>query len=274
MNRITSDSAPAAKPVQKSSPVRYPDSMFAELDVERNVPYKEIITNDGRKIKLLLDVIMPSRDTRKDRPAIIWAHGGGMYEGSKDSPLERRIATETVKRGFVAVCINYRLSQKSCLDNENGFIEAVRNAMEDVIDAFEWLNSNSGKYSVDMGRIILGGYSAGAEIVTNLCYTAFMNKWDRSKVICVVDVAGGSLYMGNILEKSPPCLIIHGTDDRVNPVEGSRGLAEIMRQNNIDCEFIPLKGLNHYFNYNKNYLVNIGEYISKFIYKRISEACP
>ncbi len=260
--KVNLNTAAISEPV--FSPVRYLDQIFSELSIERDIRFKEAV-NGRRYERLLLDVISPSGDIKRDRPAIIWAHGGGLSDGSKDSPLERYCANEMAKKGYVIVSINYRLRRGA----ESDFTEAMRNAAEDVVSAFEWLVSNSQRHAVDRSKITLAGYSAGAEIVTNLCYTKLVDGWDRSRVFSVVDVAGNRLFYGNALEKSPPCLVIHGTDDTINPIEASRLLIESLKCGSIDCELKTVMNSNHYFNGNMNNLKDIGRLIAQFIYERL-----
>lgn len=70
----------------------------------------------------------------------------------------------------------------------------MKNAMEDVVSAIDWVKDNSKKYGIDKNNIILAGYSSGAEIVTNVAYGTYVDGWDRKGISAVVDMAGNRLF--------------------------------------------------------------------------------
>jgi acetyl esterase/lipase len=78
---------------------------------------------------------------------------------------------------------------------------AMKNAMEDVVSAIDWIKANSKQYGVDKNKIILAGYSAGAEIVTNVAYGSYVNISDRDCISGVVDISGNTLFWGDALKK-------------------------------------------------------------------------
>ena len=61
------------KPSGKA-PLRYRDAVVSRVDVKRDIGYSG---DQG------LDVYQPSGDRTRNRPAVVWIHGGGFRAGSK-----------------------------------------------------------------------------------------------------------------------------------------------------------------------------------------------
>src|SRR5215218_7259013 len=89
--------------------LRYRDEVFTDMVVTHNVQYGRAPGVNGQPEDLLLDLYQPRGDTTAKRPVIIWAHGGGFGFGDKAEGLPPIIVPKFVKRGYVAVSINYRL---------------------------------------------------------------------------------------------------------------------------------------------------------------------
>ena len=85
-------------------------------------------------------------------PIIIWIHGGGWENGSRQTYgfAGRAFAAE----GFVTVVIGYRLGAP-------GRFPAF---MEDARDAIGWTHAHIGKYGGDPERMVIAGQSAGAHM--------------------------------------------------------------------------------------------------------------
>jgi hypothetical protein len=98
----------------------------------------------------------PSSDTVKNRPFIVWMHGGQFMKGNRSGM--KTYAIEFARRGYVSASISYRLSAKSLEDVPT----AVLDAREDAMDAINYLKQNAGTYGLDPNKGIIGGYSAGS----------------------------------------------------------------------------------------------------------------
>lgn len=96
-----------------------------------------------------LDVYYP-KNTTEDLPALIVVHGGGLFSSSKDET--RFYCYMLAEKGFVVFNINYRLVPKVYLQNQ----------IEDVYNAFCWIENNSNKYPIKNGAFAVTGDSAGA----------------------------------------------------------------------------------------------------------------
>lgn len=244
--------------------VRYKDAIFENCKLDKDIKYKTATNYAGDQEDLLLDVYSPDGDTKKNRPAIIWVHGGALAFGSKDEQewFQTIYSKSFAKKGYVAVNINYRLNPNA----DNDWNGSMKNAMEDVVSAIDWVKDNSKKYGIDKNNIILAGYSSGAEIVTNVAYGTYVDSWDRKGISAVVDMAGNRLFWGDAIKNGPPCTIIHGTNDDINKISDSQILVDQLTKANIKCDFNPIDGEDHYF---ANSTEKIDDIITKFLYGNV-----
>lgn len=118
------------------------------IKVAKDVEYKN---SDKRSLKA--DIFYPENSSQK-YPAIILVHGGGWISGSKEN--ERFIAQELASKGYVAMTINYSLSD----------VAKYPAAVEDIQDALKFLKKHHREYSVNKNKIAIGGNSAGAQLAT------------------------------------------------------------------------------------------------------------
>ncbi len=110
----------------------------------KDIPY----INDGKRSHLL-DIYSIEGQT-KDTPVIVDIHGGGLFYGYKE--LNLNFNCELVKRGFKVVSLSYTLLPSTTL----------RNQLQEIVKAFEFIQENSEKYELNMDNVSLVGDSAGA----------------------------------------------------------------------------------------------------------------
>jgi acetyl esterase/lipase len=125
-----------------------------EIAVLHEIPYRSGASKSWR-----LDLAMKKDLRGKPRPGIVVIHGGGWVEGDKSSfVFGQRTAPANIvdfaKLGFVAVTINYRLS------NEAPFPAAL----EDCKCAVRWLRAHAKEYHLDPDHIGAYGNSAGGHL--------------------------------------------------------------------------------------------------------------
>ncbi len=186
---------------------------------------------------LKLDVYRTSKEG--PNPAIILLHGGGLTSGDKGSAgLLKSLATDFASMGYVVVVPNYRLSNQT-------YTSALKDAMEDAEAAYEWVLANGAEYDIDTEHIAIGGYSSGADIAINLCYTNQCKEFSRDDLFAVVNISGSSLYYGMTDQVVPGCVIVHGTEDTTVRFKYSEKVAEKLENRGVDVAFYPLEGLNH-----------------------------
>ena len=89
-------------------------------------------------------------DDRKVRPVVVWIHGGGLINGSREriNPHLQQL----IKEGVIVVAIDYRLAPETKLP-------AI---IEDVEDAFKWVRSRGPElFDADANHLGAWGESAG-----------------------------------------------------------------------------------------------------------------
>jgi len=153
--------------------------------VYRNLSY---VTNGHARQKL--DLYIPKRDKGGRPPLIVWVHGGGWFQGSKENC--QALGLGFVERGFAIASINYRYSQDAVFPAQ----------LEDCKAAIRWLRAHASEYGYDASRVGVWGSSAGGHLVALLGTTADVAKFDvgenpnqSSRPQAVVDYYGPTDFL-------------------------------------------------------------------------------
>ncbi|WP_395244679.1 alpha/beta hydrolase [Agromyces sp. MMS24-K17] len=91
-------------------------------------------------------------------PGLVWAHGGGFVAGDLDMPEADWVARAFVARGIPVVSVDYRL-----VGDGSGRFPA---GSDDVLAAWAWTLDHADELGIDPARLVIGGASAGANLVT------------------------------------------------------------------------------------------------------------
>jgi acetyl esterase/lipase len=204
-------------------------------------------------------------------PVVVFIHGGGWSKGDKDQMAY--MAVNYAKEGFVGVTISYRLL------SEASYPDQVRDAKE----AIRFIKSLENKFPIDIARIGVCGYSAGAHLSLLIAlsqgeslYKSNLYREYDSKVKCAVGISTPIDLGKNKLKKikflspeqnkdeelrrksSPinylhkeqiPILLFHGNKDKLVPsfhYENFLKKAQLMDINNIQTH-ISLEGGHMFF---------------------------
>lgn len=92
---------------------------------------------------------------------LLWLHGGGYVSGSVDTEDVRARAL-AAELGCVLVSVDYRLAPETPFPGP----------LEDCYAALRWLHANAGDLGVDVGRLAVGGGSAGGGLAAALALLA------------------------------------------------------------------------------------------------------
>ncbi len=228
---------------------RYINEIF-DVDIEYEVLYGENINQSilGSEYSesLYMDIYIPENDTFNERPLIFFLFGGSFIGGSKSSSDIVTLCTNYAKMGYVAVAIDYRLSQHLLLfnPNEESAYKAAMKAIHDLKAAIRYFKMNDelyDDYKIDIDRVYAGGYSAGAIAAIN---AAYLNEYDEIPTFLYDDyddfgglegLSGNQGYdssfhgivnlsgaVGNrdwIVEDDIPIVSMHGDQDDVVPYD-------------------------------------------------------
>ena len=90
----------------------------------------------------------------KNNYTMVFLHGGAYYLSDKSA--EEKYIEPYLKKGLNVVNLNYRLQRGVAL------------ATSDLSNALNYLKKKNGEYGLNLDNIILTGFSAGAQIATNV----------------------------------------------------------------------------------------------------------
>lgn len=230
-----------------------------------------------------LDILIHKDHETKKRPLVVFIHGGGWMEGSKENGLDTIRAVASTG-DYVAATINYRLSQEATWPAQ----------IHDCKAAIRFLRGNADKYGIDAEHIGVMGLSAGGQLVGVLgtCYDVSMEgklgsyPTISSKVQCVVNFFGPTDFLkiygpdvpiekirkektalrvlGNtdeeirlnartaspvtwITKDSAPFLTAHGTKDDLVPFPQAVELDTKLREAGVESHLIAMEGAGHGF---------------------------
>lgn len=229
-------------------------------------------------ISLKLDIYLP-KYVEKPYPVIVWIHGGGWRQGSKENPT----AASMVEQGYAVVSINYRLSGQAIFPAQ----------IHDCKAAIRWIRANAAKYYLNPERIGAWGSSAGGHLVAMLGTTGDVDSLEgtvggnlqfSSSVQAVCDWYGptnlptmcdfpsdidhcdstspeglliGGTIKGNLAQavaaspityvsaNDPPFLIMHGTLDMSVPFHQSVELDSALKTAGVNVQFVPIANTGH-----------------------------
>lgn len=260
-----------------------------EMTVQQDLVYAEGLSHESTNsetataIPLTLDVYAPVNDS-KNRPAILFIHGGGFIGGSKRSGNIINMGNYYASRGFVFISIDYRLLEdQGTVPQEwaayTPFLDpsiagqylAIYPAQRDAKAALRWVFANVEAYSINPDYVTVGGGSAGAvtaltlgisdtddfttEISSTSDPTLSTTNLDTSyKVSAILDFWGSAAALNSYEQvygvnrfdaNDPPLFIVHGTEDATVSFSEAEALKSIYEANNLSLAYYPLQGEGH-----------------------------
>ncbi|HEY7073683.1 MAG TPA: carboxylesterase family protein [Acidimicrobiales bacterium] len=218
---------------------RYLDVMFPEVQVDRDIAYRDTVDARGNPVRLALDVYRPAGDTAASRPVVLWMHGGFFTGGDKSN--DARVAADYARRGYVAVSINYRLRPFAA-----GFRDmylASLDAYDDAVAAVAWLRLHAAEYGIDPDAIVAAGFSAGAVTAANLAVLPGERGPATSPVAAAISQSG-LLYTAPEAG-DPPIQAFQGTADGVTPYESMAPVCDLAEEVGVGCDLVTYAGADH-----------------------------
>jgi len=222
----------------------------------------------GADRKEKLDLYLPHGPERKDRPAVVFIHGGGFTAGDKAEYRSSSVSADLARAGYVVVSCNYVLGAKSK--------EGVwpRN-IADCREAVRWVRAHAKELGVNPEKIAVAGGSAGGYLALMVGLSD-----DRAgpggdpkatvpaKVAAVIDMYGvvnfskhgkgevpgidAAQQAAYLPEQQcdradPPVLILHGDADNTVALQQSKDMATALAAAKVDHELIVIAGAGHTF---------------------------
>tara|TARA_R110002096_G_scaffold23303_4_gene74240 strand:- start:220 stop:1143 length:924 start_codon:yes stop_codon:yes gene_type:complete len=249
---------------KKKKPAAVPEG----VTVKKDIVYA---THDG--IELGLDLYLPKEKSAQPLPVVMWIHGGGWLNGSKDKCKASFLAT----RGFAVASIAYRLTDAAQWPGQ----------INDCYAAVRWLREHADDYGLDGNNIGAFGSSAGGHLVALMGTRSAGEESTNSRVQAVCDWFGpadlltmppnvvseertleqvsqsnGAKLLGatvrdvpelakdasalyQISNDDPPFLIMHGSDDPGVPIDQSIRFHQALNEAGVDAEFFIVEGAGH-----------------------------
>ena len=251
-----------------------PEPVPESVVLVRDVVYSEVPGPGEGSIELTLDAAFPRQSgDALLLPAVIYIHGGSYRSGSKEMGLPFVIAF--AEGGYFAASINYRLSG----------VAPFPAAVHDCREAVRFLRAGAKELGIDPDRIGVWGPSAGGHLSALVATSGNDRTLEAERdvaaaVRCAVavsapvdfrrfDAARGraagmfrqwlgedpDVYRRNAeaasplayLDKSdPPILIVHGTADRLVPIEQAEIFKAALEEAGVPVELVAIEGGDHY----------------------------
>ena len=173
---------------------RYYNPIFGTVNTS-TVIYGNAVLYNGVDTNLRVDIYQPAGDTLADRPLLVFAFGGSIVSGLRESPDLVILCNYFASRGYVCASIDYRLGYYGSGTDTNLFAAMLR-GIQDMKGAVRFFYKDAytaNNYRIDTSQIFIGGVSAGAFIALNYAYWNFLNysKPPPGFVIPILDSVGG-----------------------------------------------------------------------------------
>lgn len=120
----------------------------ADYKFHRDICYRDVDEYSSQMCRL--DVA--TMEGAKDKPVMVWFHGGGLTSGRKEIPQQ------LLDGSCVVVGVGYRFSPKV----------SVSQIIDDAACAVAWVYANIERFGGSAERIYLSGHSAGGYLVSML----------------------------------------------------------------------------------------------------------
>jgi len=253
---------------------------------------------DGKSLRL--DLYLPDSIPQAPAPLVIWVHGGGWRTGTK----HRTLAPTALGEEYAIACVEYRLTDVAIFPAQIHDVKAAvrwlrAHAIEYGFDPqrFGAWGSSAGGHLVALLGVSCGNpYLEGAVgdcLEVSSCVQAVCDFYGPTDFSSLMEQRGvgaarrpmaEDLLLGGAVEDltklaglasplthvtgaSPPFLIMHGSDDRVVPVEQSIAFNEALCAVGVDSTLLIIDGAGHGFS--RSELTPVKLFFDRFLHSSI-----
>lgn len=242
------------------------DWLPPDVELRPNIVYTT------RPRPLRMHVLLP-RNAATRRPAIVFIHGGGWTEGTRERGLPSLI--HFVKRGYIAASIEYRLSGEAIFPAQ----------IDDVRASIEYLRTHANELGIDPSRVAVWGQSAGGHLAalagtslegaarpdvvidwngpTDFLEPRELERLEKRKVeqrqptFAMERLLGGPVNERRELAAAanpirwvtpgdPPFLILHGSGDQEVSITQSELLRDALAKAGVEVNLVVFPGEGHF----------------------------
>ena len=235
---------------------------------------------------LKLDVYLPAGEAEKSalRPTIIFAFGGAFHRGSKENDSFESEGGNTsvadycmrfARRGYVACAIDYRLVTDdpdpgatpvllSSVGIPTSRVDVVRTKMglppatpdmlwrgieaasDDMAAAVRFVRGQAAGWHIDVDRIAIGGFSAGARTALN---AAFGEKVSVAAVVALSGVMDAKDLRRHLQpgQRSPAVLLVTALNDLDYVVRDAPLMVSCLHEAGVDCQHVLVPACGHFY---------------------------
>ncbi|RLD92894.1 MAG: carboxylesterase/lipase family protein, partial [Bacteroidetes bacterium] len=208
-----------------------------------------------------LNVWSPGIKDGKQRPVMVWLHGGGYTAGSSCELPTYDGENLSGREDVVVVSINHRLNVLGFLDLsavDKKYEQSANVGMMDIVLALEWVQANIVNFGGDPANVTIFGQSGGAGKVATLMYAPsakglfhkaimqsggkpnFRDQEQTSKIgLALLDVLGLSKLEVDKLTEIPHDELLAAGNKAIDKVRGEAQDLRLGWAPVLDGEFLP-----------------------------------
>ncbi len=191
--------------------------------------------------------------------AYLFFHGGGWSLGLPENGYTN--CEKMVDKGVVAISFEYRL-----IDVHGN---TIQKSLEDAKSAVRWVRANAHDLGIDPERIVASGFSAGAHLAASTAIIDDFVSEDNEDLSSIPNLiitqssnytAEGDFFLGvskgqsnsvslieHVKSDLPPFLLLHASEDYIDPVYTFYQFKSRMEEYENDFEFKVFQGVDHFF---------------------------
>lgn len=224
------------------------------------IPDEIVIYKRTQLRELKLNIFYPPKYNKKNKyPAAVFFSGGGWIEENTNTVFSHCKALSD--KGMICAVADYRTAH---IDGTS-----PQHSVEDAKSSIRYLRENANRYGLDINKIVAGGISAGGHIAAA---TGTLSKYDNNNenlkissipnaMILIAPVFDNSQNgygfervkyywkdispLHNISEKTPPTIILVGSNDAHISVKSTEEFKKSMDKYGIKCDLFIYEDYKH-----------------------------